>query len=134
MHTRRHLRQFLWLYQHKILFVTHFQDKLAKLVGLPFGHSVLTAELRKLCLLSDPSFWRRKKLKYIFFLFCFGLVLNQWPNSSPSHWRINHAGWLINSVQVVIDFNYCHYPSAPFSCPPQTGQIALAWTTLKMKF
>ena len=41
---------------------------------------------------------------------------------------------LYNSVQVVIDFNQCRHPSAPFSCPPQTGQMALACTILKRAF
>lgn len=138
MHTRGRLREFLWLYQHEILFVIHFQSKLANLLASSVGGSVLTAGQRRLCLLSDPSFWRRRRLKYIFFLIS---PPPHPPRISGHTLNLRTAGliWLAgryNSVQVVIDFYQCHHPSAPcFPVPLKLAKwLRSCCTILKMKF
>lgn len=81
---RGHSWKLLWLYHYRILFSILFQSKLADLLAFSVEGSVLTAGLERLCLLSDASFWRGKRLKDIFFLiFLFFLISNQWPNSNP---------------------------------------------------
>lgn len=64
---RSHSGKSLWLYHYKILFSILFQSKPADLSAFSVEGFVLTTGLEKLCLLSDASFWRGEKLKYLFF-------------------------------------------------------------------